>query len=60
MNVIWANRLIGGTKKWDEVPTNRIAGVKAELASRVEKGKITAEMYESITGEAYPGGEDGE
>lgn len=60
MNVIWANRLIGGTKKWSEVPANRIEGVKAELAARVEAGKITAELYEQITGEAYPGGEDGE
>lgn len=60
MNVIWANRLIGGTKKWHEVPPNRVEGVKAELISRVKKGKITAEKYESITGEAYPGGEDGE
>lgn len=60
MNVIWANRLIGGTKTWDEVPAARVSGVKAELASRVQKGKITAEQYEAITGEAYPGGEDGE
>lgn len=60
MNVIWANRLVAGTRTWDEVPASRKEGVKAELADRVEKGKISAELYEGITGEAYPGGEIGE
>ena len=50
MNAIWANRLVAGTRKWAEVP-----GVKAELASRVENGKISAEQYEEITGEVYAG-----
>ena len=39
MNAIWANRLVAGTRKWAEVPASRKAGVKAELASRVENGK---------------------
>lgn len=55
MNVIWANRLAAGTRKWAEVPASRKAGVKAELASRVENGKISAEQYEKITGEVYAG-----
>ena len=53
MNAIWANR--AGTRKWAEVPASRKAGVKAELASRVENGKISAEQYEEITGEVYAG-----
>ena len=57
MNVIWANRLVAGTRTWDEVPASRREGVKEELADRVESGKISAELYEEITGEAYPGGE---
>lgn len=60
MNVIWANRLVAGTRTWDEVPASRKEGVKAELASRVEDGKISAELYEEITGEAFSGGEIGE
>lgn len=51
MNNIWANRLIAGTKVWDEVTDNRRAGVKAVLLDRVEKGLITAEKYAGITGE---------
>ena len=55
MNAIRANRLVAGTRKWAEVPASRKAGVKAELASRVENGKISAEQYEEITGEVYAG-----
>ena len=53
MNTIWANRLIAGTKTWDEVPENRKDGVKAVLLERAEKGIITAEKYTEITGEVY-------
>lgn len=53
MAKIWANRLIAGTKTWDEVPAERKAEVLAELANRVKSGKITAEKYTEITGEAY-------
>lgn len=53
MNKIWANRLIGDTKSWDEVPASRREGVKAELAQRVEIGAISAEKYAEITGEEY-------
>ena len=58
MSKIWANRLIAGTKTWDQVPASRRDGVMAELRERVENGKITAEQYEEICGEAF-GGEDG-
>ena len=53
MNRIWANRLIAGTKVWEEVPASRKAAVKAILAEDVADGKITAEQYEAITGEVY-------
>lgn len=53
MNVIWANRLIAGTKTWDEMPVSRQSAVKAILAERVESGEITAERYKEITGEEY-------
>lgn len=56
MERIWANRLIAGTKTWAEMPASRRAGVKAELAKRVTKGKITAEQYKEITGEDYYNG----
>lgn len=55
MAKIWANRLIAGTKVWDQVPDNRIDEVREELKNRVAAGKITAEKYEKITGEAYEG-----
>lgn len=55
MAKIWANRLIAGDKTWDEVPPERVDAVSAELQKRVQAGKITAEKYEEITGEAYEG-----
>ena len=53
MDKIWANRLIAGTKTWEEVPPLRMGDVKTELAARVESGAITAEQYADITGEEY-------
>ena len=53
MSVIWANRLIAGTKTWEEMPASRRAGVKRELAKRVESGEIAAEDYKRITGDDY-------
>ena len=50
MAVIWANRLIAGTKTWAQVPANRKEEVKAELQARVDAGKITAEFMASIIG----------
>ena len=54
MNKIWANRLIAGTKTWEDViKANRSEGVLAELRNRVENGEITAEKFKEITGEVY-------
>ena len=53
MNVIWANRLVAGTKTWAEMPASRRPGVKRELAKRVAEGEITSDDYKNITGEDY-------
>lgn len=53
MNEIWANRLIAGTKTWEQLPSNRINAVKSILRVRVEKEEITKEQYTEITGEQY-------
>ena len=53
MDKIWANRLVAGTKTWEQVPASRKDGVLAELRSRVEDGALAAEKFEEITGEAY-------
>lgn len=53
MNVIWANRLIAGTKTWAEMPASRRAGVKKALAERVVDGEITGDDYKRITGDEY-------
>lgn len=55
MNVIWANRLIAGTKTWAEMPVIRQAPVKKILLERVKESIITAEQYKEITGEEYTG-----
>ena len=53
MNKIWANRLIAGTKTWEQVPASRKVGVMAELKNRAADGEITAEKFEAITGEVW-------
>ena len=53
MNIIWANRLVAGTKTWAEMPVSRRVGVKKVLAARVAEGEITAEDYKRITGDDY-------
>lgn len=50
MNKIWADRLIAGTRTWDEVPASRKPAVQAILLDYVEKGKLTQERYEEIVG----------
>lgn len=50
MNAIWANRLVAGTKTWEEVPASRRAGVQEELESRVDSGEITQARMEAIMG----------
>ena len=51
MNKIWVNRLVAGTKTWDEMPASRRPGVKRELAKRVANDEISEEQYKEITGE---------
>ena len=53
MDKIWANRLVAGTKTWEQVPASRKDDVLAELRSRVEDDEITAEKFEDITGEKF-------
>lgn len=54
MNLIWANRLIAGTKTWEDVPALRKESVKSVLIERVISGEITSAKYTHITGEEYP------
>lgn len=53
MNEIWANRLVAGTKTWEEVTPSRKDAIKEVLRGRVASETITAEKYEEITGEVY-------
>jgi hypothetical protein len=54
MNKIWANRLIAGTKTWEDVvKAGREEGVLEELKSRVENNQLSAEQFEVITGQTY-------
>ena len=58
MDRIWANRLEAGTQKWADCPAGRKAAVGAILRQDVESGRITAERYGEITGEAYERGDE--
>ena len=51
MNKIWADRLVAGTRTWDEVPKSRKDAVMDILADMVEKGKLTQERFDEITAE---------
>lgn len=53
MDKIWANRLVAGTKTWEQVPASRKDAVLAELKDRVADGEITAARFREITGEVY-------
>ena len=53
MNQIWANRLVAGTKVWNDVPAARKDGVMMELAARVARDQLSAEKYAEITGVSY-------
>lgn len=48
MNKIWADRLIAGTRTFDEVPQSRKNDVKELLIEYVNEGKITKEQYQKI------------
>ena len=52
---IWANRLEAGDQVWSSVPKFRHEAVKAVMAEDVKSGRITAEKYEEICGEKFPG-----
>ena len=46
---IWANRLIGGTQVWEDVPEKRRKSVMEELKARVAVGELDeAEMNRII------------
>ena len=51
MNKIWAERLVAGTRTWDEVPASRKPAVNQILLDWVSQGKITQEQYNDIVGE---------
>ena len=53
MDKIWTNRLVAGTKTWDQVPASRKTGVLAELKDRIAEGEITAAKFREITGKVY-------
>ncbi len=54
MNEIWANRLIAGTKTWEQcVKSGRSEGVKKALAERVLAGKLSVDSYLGITGTEF-------
>ena len=53
MAKIWRNRIIAGTRTYEEVPATWKAQVKALLRQDVEDGVITEEEYAEIVGEPY-------
>lgn len=57
MNEIWANRLIAGTKTWEQVPASRKDGVLEVLRARMDKGAITAAKFTEVTGVEVPAAE---
>ena len=53
MAKIWRNRIIAGTRSFEEVPHTWKEQVRDLLRADVENNVITAEEYETITGEPY-------
>ena len=53
MAKIWHNRILAGTRTYEEVPNTWKAQVKALFRKDVEDGVITEEQYEEIIGEDY-------
>lgn len=60
MAKIWANRLVGGTKTWGEVPESRKDAVRKELELRVEQGILSQEKFNQILGIENTEASDGE
>lgn len=50
---IWRNRIIAGTRAFDEVPWTWKKEVQNLLKLDVKNGVITAQEYEEIVGEPY-------
>lgn len=50
MDRIWANRLIGGTQIWEDVPEKRRKGVIEELTARVVSGELSEAEMNGIIG----------
>jgi len=53
MAKIWRNRIIAGTRTFDEVPFTWKAQVKALLKTDTANGLISVEKYEELVGEPY-------
>lgn len=53
MAKLWAKKLENGDKTWAEVPDSRKEDVKNVLKEDVKSNKLTAQAYETITGETY-------
>ena len=53
MAKIWRNRIIAGDKLYSSCPAAYKPAVKALLRQDVADGTITAEQYETFTGEPY-------
>ena len=53
MAKIWHNRILAGTRTFEEVPQTWKSQVKTLFRADVVNGVITAEEYEGIIGEPY-------
>lgn len=53
MAKIWHNRILAGTRTFEEVPQTWKAQVKVLFKADVVSGLITAEEYEEFVGEPY-------
>lgn len=53
MAKIWHNRILAGSRTFDEVPQTWKTSVKSLFEADVVGGVIPAEKYEEIIGEPY-------
>ena len=53
MAKIWRNRIIAGTKHFADCPERYKDEVLVLLRAEVEKGNLTPEMFEELTGEPF-------
>lgn len=47
---IWADRLLAGTRAWEDAPEFRRRGIEEALRRRVESGEATAARVDEIIG----------